>query len=537
MLLRMGRHLGFVAAFGAAFVGACGTTITIEESGTTASSGTGATKSSGAVSGTTSGAAGGGSITSASSGAGTGGATSTTASSSSSSGAGGASDITGTMVYRYYGETAGPLDVPANLLGSEVSAFVWTGSAWTTYPGGGDSSGNFTIPAVPAGPCMVDVAGQYVYTAARVLDLGSEVNGRPTAVYGKANNAATGTLQGLAAWQVDDILEWHAPNSAGAAYSFSGAAPATGATTLAGQLEAWQGALVDARQGDVLYATQLSAQRSGSAEYLTVTGFTAWKSVEQTDGTPIDVTGLLTTTTPAETIDVDFRGSQFMALGSAVNPAATSEGAAFAVITQPGASAAGAFGYSIELLEAGASGGDLTLSSVAYANPFDPAWGELVYAAGTWALSYTAPGASSPASQYGYVYETTPRLNAPATLVPLVSPVQKAEIGGMSATGAVTSVGVTPMLTWAPPATGVASAYHVTVYLLEDTAGATNLTYVAEIVTTTTSVPMPPALLQRGSAYAMTITAIASPLDASTQPFHGSATMASADLLTGVITP
>jgi hypothetical protein len=48
---------------------------------------------------------------------------------------------------------------------------------------------------------------------------------------------------------------------------------------------------------------------------------------------------------------------------------------------------------------------------------------------------------------------------------------------------------------------------------------------------------MPPALLVKGHSYGFTITAFSSPLDATTKPFHWSPTVASADVMTALMTP
>ena len=69
------------------------------------------------------------------------------------------------------------------------------------------------------------------------------------------------------------------------------------------------------------------------------------------------------------------------------------------------------------------------------------------------------------------------------------------------------------------------------------TGGASSAQYTAELVTTETSLPFPPNLLTMGSAYVFTITAIASPIDMSSAPFRGSATYASADVLTSMAAP
>jgi hypothetical protein len=77
----------------------------------------------------------------------------------------------------------------------------------------------------------------------------------------------------------------------------------------------------------------------------------------------------------------------------------------------------------------------------------------------------------------------------------------------------------------------------VVVYQLTNSGGATNFARQGSIVTTTTSIVMPPALLTTGAEYVIVISAVSSPIDASTKPFHLSPTYAQADFLSAIVTP
>ncbi len=166
---------------------ACGNTIVVG-TGSDSTGGHQARAPRGAPSGTSASSGGGGEL--GSGGAGTGGRR--------------ASDVTGTVIYTYFGEGM-PVTQPASLVGLQIEAYVWGGSSWTTFPGTGTANGTFTVPAVPAGLFMLNVAGSYVYTTAHKLDLGSEVLGRPTAVYGMASNVVGGVVQNLDPWQSTDL--------------------------------------------------------------------------------------------------------------------------------------------------------------------------------------------------------------------------------------------------------------------------------------------------------------------------------------------
>jgi hypothetical protein len=429
------------------------------------------------------------------------------------------------------------VDVPEDLTGAKVNAFVWNGSAWDTYPGVGNASGTFTIPGVPAGLFLVDVNGVYLYTTARVLDLGADVGGRSTAVYGSATDTVGGTVGGLVPWQPGDLFEWNDPNAGGGAYGFAGSDPATGATSLSGQASAWFGGLIDGAEGDVLYALQLSAKQAGTTQYAALTGVASFPSVEQVDGTPVEVTGALTPVDLSKTISFDLLESQFSSLVSAVNPSAQGGGVELNVVTMPGAATAGWVGYNVNLLYLYTTT-DVALSGVPYGNPFPSSWGELAIAADSWFVSYTAPGATSSSIQSAFAYTTMPASQASLSPIrPGVTPVRDPKVGGASAFDALTGIGVTPVLSWTPPAVGAPTAYEVTIYQAANAGGSTSIDYVAEIVTTTTSLPLPPGLLQDGSAYVFVVTAVVSPIDSAVHPFRLSPTTASADALSGLMTP
>jgi hypothetical protein len=448
------------------------------------------------------------------------------------------SDVTGTMVYRYYSESA-PVDQPVNLQGVQVEAFVWNAGSWTTYPGFGKSDGSFTVPAVPAGLFMLDVGGAYLYTTAHTLDLGGEVSGRRGAVMTTGGAAVAGAIQNLLPWQTNDTVEWFDANAGGAAYGFVTSEPATGDTSLQDQPSTWEGGLVDATKGDVLYATQLSAfPAGGSAVALLISKYTSFSGVEQTDGVTTMVSGTFGPAVLGDMFDVEFAGSQFDTLGPQVNPMAKGSGAALDVNTAPGMSQAGMVGYYTDLLLVYVTAGDANLGPVAYANPFSTTWGTEVYAGETFGVGYSAPGATSPVTVYGSVYLTLPSAQASGmTLKPVVSPVKNALVDGKSAFGPLNGISLTPILSWSPPALGAPSGYRILVSQIADVGGTSTSQYLASIFTVATSVPLPPNILQKGGSYVFTITALSSPIETATKPFHGSPTYAGADVLTSLATP
>jgi hypothetical protein len=469
------------------------------------------------------------------------GTTGTTSTGTGGTGTGGGmpSDVTGTVVNTYYSEAA-PLKVPIPLNQVQVEALVWDGSKWTIFPGYGQMDGSFTIPAVPAGEFMLDLAGTYVYTSAHKLDLGTEISGRPSATASSPGTQIGGTITNLSPWQTTDQIEWYDANAGGAAYSFVAIAPPAMATALTVQQPStWKGALVEGAKADVLYATQIIPQSAPAGQYYTVGRFLSLMGVQQQDATLTSVMGSFTTVAADQTTAIDFRASEFAKQASAVNPNASGYGAAFDLATLPGAAQAGLIGYETDLLLVAPPGSnDVNLGTVNYANPFPAAWGTSVYAGESFSVQFTAPGASSATKHYGSVFVQLPPAQAAAGPIHLgVSPVQSPMVDGKSAFGSLAGISLTPVLSWSAPAAGTPTAYRVVVYQVANSGGSSTMQYVTTIATTSTTLPFPPNVLEKGSGYVFVITALVSPIDASTAPFRASPTMASADVLSSMAVP
>jgi len=445
------------------------------------------------------------------------------------------SDVNGTVSYRYYGE-ASVVDQPVALNGVQVLAYVMEGGAWKPYPGAGHGDGSFTVPAVPAGPFLLDVGGLYLHTTSRKVDLGADLGGRPDAA-AQANGGAqiSGNVQNLSPWSSNDTIEWYCANAGGVGYGFvQGTDPVAGATSLTGQSSDWIGDLVDGSKGDVLYATQLHMAVTGTTYFATAVRFASFPGVQQQDGQVTSVSGTFTSVTADQQGAVDFRASEFAKRAKEVSPSAMSYGAAYDLSTAPGAGAVGLLGYSADLLDVYPGESDAVVETP-FGNPFPAAWGSTVYAGETFSVDVTAPGATTPATQYGSIYVILPPDKAAGgPIAPLVTPALSPTLDGKDAFGAVGGVSLTPTLAWKPPALGKPNAYRVVIYRLSNLGGASQLDYQAMISTSDTSLTLPPDLLEKGQSYVFVITAVVSSLDLASAPYRSSPTMATADALTGV---
>ena len=397
-------------------------------------------------------------------------------------GAGTGALVTGSVVDRYYGE--GPaVDAPVDLTGLQVAAFTQQGSAWTTYPGTGKADGSFTIPSVPTGWIMVRAGASYVFTTARAVDLGSVHQGRPGTVQTGGDATVGGNLQNLAPWQDGDEVRWLNVGGSGGAFGLTSfPMPAAGATSLSGQPSTWLGALVDGSKGDVLYVTQLARQQAAPTVWIyPAVSFLSFAGVEQQDGVLTTLSGTLIPVTADQQVTLDFRVSAFAALADAVSPGAQAYPAGIEVVAAPHGSEVGILGYPTSVLEVSPSGdGDVSLDSVAYGNPFPPAWPTLFTAYKDWSQGYTAPGATTLGYVTGGVSVMAPVAQASAgPIVPVVTPVQALLVNGTSAVGALTGVSTTPTLAWSPSGTTTPSGDFVQVYEAVACGGATSMYVVA----------------------------------------------------------
>jgi hypothetical protein len=442
------------------------------------------------------------------------------------SGSSGPGEVSGTMINRYFTESAPPQDAPVDLSATTIAAYVSQGGARTTFPGVGKADGTFQVPGVPAGPFLLRVGTAYALSEARTLDFGTEVSGRPDAAQAQTGDEIVGTLQNLAPWQENDQLAWVNINGNGACYSAGGV---VGSTSIAGEACAWSGAVIDASKGDVLHAYQWS---SGATGYMTIVRHVAFTGVEQQGGVT-NVTGTLDDVAPTQSLTADYRRSAFAAQVGAIQPNAKLNKEVLLLETGPGArEALGLYNWTNfgsdaqQLLDFGGHPADLSDVKVSssYGNPFPPSWG-LVVVAG--ANTYVAPGGQGLFGSVTVAMSAEEAAKGP--IQPIVSPVQNFRIADQDAFGALPGTTLEPSITWDPPALGTPTAYHVAVYV--------DAKPIARVVTSQTSITMPPGVLMAGMQYAVIVTAVVSPIDTTTQPFRFGTRLATADAISNVATP
>jgi hypothetical protein len=176
---------------------------------------------------------------------------------------------------------------------------------------------------------------------------------------------------------------------------------------------------------------------------------------------------------------------------------------------------------------------------LAYGNPF-PGWSEGLSASIIATAQVQVPGTPHAASAQVRVGVSFPASKASAgPIVPLVGPVQDPRVNGASAFGGLTGVTTTPTLSWKAPALGAPAGYRVRIvpYQIQNGSPVELSSYWSSLVTTDTSVTLPPCVLNGGEAYAAIITAISTGVDLGAHPNRQGAEYHRADLATDGMTP
>jgi hypothetical protein len=157
-------------------------------------------------------------------------------------------------------------------------------------------------------------------------------------------------------------------------------------------------------------------------------------------------------------------------------------------------------------------------------------------------VTFTAPGATGGITERASMGRREP-LTSVSALTPPLSPARTLAItpaGGVAtaAYGAVTGVGVNPVLSWDVPTVGTPTSYTVEVFRLTRNGTATTSAKVATIYTGATRVPFPPGVLLAGSAHYVRVTARAIASDPwALAPLRRVVVGSWAQTLSGTITP
>jgi hypothetical protein len=501
--------------------------------------------------------------------------------------------LSGTRVASWWPDAGAPIAAaPFDAATATVQALIPDGlGGWTVYPpppappasltstGCPGSSPCFSIAGVPAGTRLVvlrDGSGvvHAVETAATALDLGYDLLGRANAVPASPppspGTPVTFDLSGLEAWAAGDELQIASSNAdvwdvlvprlpPKPAFDF-------GIGDVAGQAEEDWGApnasaapLNLLAASDLLYVHQLGARTDTSGvSYQAATAWASLTGTALTNGAAASLAPLVLSPTanPGITVSGAWSLSGFEAQGPLMNPSATTDANAHALVVSatphlvtapvlaPGPVPRGTPALLAAHLPAGAP--EPTLGALTYGRFLDPLWNEWIGVAFTVHVSMTAAGASTAldeAVSVGWRQPTSVAL--PAAFAPVLTPVQGLTLTSSTGTAASafgprTGVGTTPSLSWMAPATGTPTSYLVEVLRLYANGARSAAAPVASFYTagTATRVAIPPGVLAAGNVYYARVTARSTTPDPfATAPLRRMNIGAWASSLTGTFTP
>jgi hypothetical protein len=447
-------------------------------------------------------------------------------------------DVTGTIVdlsITESGET--PVAVGPDRV-SLAALLPQTGGGFSTIAGIVNADGSFRIPAVPEGPYYLsvkradDTTAAFVVTSERELDLGRVYGGRPDTRRAEAPSSLVVTADGLAPWQDTDQLEVFSLGAGSFSHLEYQTPPPTGATSLSAyavDVSLFDGPmLLEGSKGDRAIFTQLVTRTAGDISYQSVgRAFTA-PQFSQTNGQSASVSGSFTEV-PESRISLAWKRSAFSALAHDVNPAATADESDIGLWVEPGGTDRVTYSFSPDLLYLFDTATTDVTVDLDYGNPYPTSWGVIGAAFGFYSV---ALGPNTTAN--AFIGTSAPLASLTQPLQPTLSPPRNITVGGASAYGTLTGVGLSPAVAWEPPAIGAPSFYTVTVWQI-DAMGLSN--WKGTLTTTETSAILPPGLLENGAQHYLTVRAETNAGFSVKVPFKFHNTDAYAEGLTMSFTP
>jgi hypothetical protein len=462
------------------------------------------------------------------------------------------STISGTAL-RHVLLGGGVTDAPEDLLFANPTAyFPDADGGWELFTGNGDSNGNFDIVSAPQGIYYLSLYDtSWVATTARTVDLGYYGFGRANLMFPDPGTQLLLDAGSMTAWQTTDDVELISEAAGLTQGSFSGplaygliAQVDAGATVYQQSIDytglvtvLGNGGLI--ALGDQTFLSHLVTQAPAPSVLL------AKSLAEAVSTSTLNMINQGYTTLAADfvrpdaggTFGVTVKRSLFTSYLSAINPKVASVGLwsyleAYPETTQYGAFAGAPDLVDVELLVTEADGGQSDVSlGVPYQNPYPTNWPLIVQTELSATVRLLLPGVDAGYLPVVGLIGTTDVLQSSSQgEAPLISPVTQPKINGQDFFGGVFLNGATAVVSWSAPALGTASIYTVQFYRADQGAS-------PSIVTTATSVQVPPTVLQPGIPYVAVIRAYAYPNPTLPGPYYSAMPVGLADAVSGIIQP
>lgn len=453
--------------------------------------------------------------------------------------------------------------VPLDLSAATIGAFVPTaeGSAYTWLAGSGQPLGTFLIPEVPAGsPYLLRYGQTYIWTDKRSVDLGYAALGRPNAELEPEGTRLEFQLDGLSPWTFLDDLQLHSPSAGMDWVSLYGcplpadlSLPAEGSTSFTGSTD-YSGFVGGCGNrpvhfepaSDRLYVAQLA----GRTDAATGTEYQELRRGFFNGGPERTATGSLLlkgtmAVLPTFQQSLTVRSSEFESLARAAHPSATVSYNTIDLGTLQNYREFGTYAAWPDVgLAFDYTPGDGDLSPVFEIGDLFPREWPLfsnvqMNATVRYTIALPDGTTSKPRSFSALAIAREPLERGSHPLItPKQGPARELRLNGLDATGKLTGVGTTPLLSWAAPTLGTPTYYQLRLYRLFASAdGFLNRSPVANLYTPQTQLRLPPGLLNPGQNYYVQVVSYWKPGTDPSNPYTQSAVSHSASAVTGTFMP
>jgi len=439
--------------------------------------------------------------------------------------------------------------IAARVLGSDGGV--------TVYDGGGNGAGQFTIDNVPPGAeFYVEATGLvvgggtiplYVFDTQRTLDLSDVFLGLNTGQGGDGTGTVQLNVSGAVPFGPNDAVNLQALNAPYTEYSYGATpAPTVGASayTTSWATDPVQGLV---QPSDTVWVVQMHSSSSDAAAPQALTTYAAVTGVTTANGeTTVLDAGLAAA--PQTSVSLQIDEGAFTQYVDDITPNGVIEGSGFVIDAYPTGQIVGlgmTYNGTVDMLNVsqGTTGG-VTTYDASYGDPFPAGWSRVITIGIQVEDQVVAPlpdgGVSNPGDTPGAISCTLPLAPYAAGMpvAPLVSPVQQPVVNQGSFRNNRTGVGLQPTVGWTAPALGPPTVYIVQVRLVQlNAANQPQMTRIALLSTASTSVTVPPGILQSGQLYQFDIVALSSHGDDATRPFYQHLPFCAASTLSGVMAP
>jgi hypothetical protein len=322
-----------------------------------------------------------------------------------------------------------------------------------------------------------------------------------------------------------------------------GATTATKRVTLDGAVPE-SNSLPDASKGDVEFIYQMSTTAVGSgatagtvgivSRFARIDDLTVLNSMTTTRNVTLGDAGR------TASFQAKLTGSAWAGLLAQANPAMTAVpgGQFFGVRVYPNSAGfpdqPASFGFQTATVVSPPLA-DVDYGTTLYGQFLGTPWQEIRRFDLQGSVALPQPGTLDKVTTSGVVFESEELMPAPANLVPLLGPPQAPMIQGLDAFQAHSGVGLTPLISWSAPSVGTPTSYQVGLGVVQGNPKYRSLIF---NVYGATSLQIPPGLLESGSTYQLSISALAAPWDTvGRAPLRHGAPYATAQAVGAVFAP